>query len=220
MEETNSAHKLFNENDTIKIDIPYSKEEILNKIPEGYERIKQSFPKLNYYPKSIKSSFYSTALTYMGFSGYLNPFTNEAQVDILIPKFKLPTTGSHEVAHQLGFAAENEANFIGGIVAMNHPDPYFQYSGKAFALQHCLYELFRRDPETFEIKKASINKGVLKNYQEVQDFWMSYQNPLEPLFAKTYDTFLKVNNQAKGMESYSYVVALFVNYFEDLSTQP
>ena len=49
----------------------------------------------------------------MGFSGYLNPFTNEAQVDILIPKYQLPTTASHEVAHQLGYAAENEANFIG-----------------------------------------------------------------------------------------------------------
>ena len=218
--ETNSAYNLLNDNDTLKIDIPYSKKEILSKIPEGYERIKQTFPKLDYHPKSIKPSIYSTALTYMGFSGYLNPFTNEAQVDILIPKFKLPTTGSHEVAHQLGFAAENEANFIGGIVAMKHPDLYFQYSGKAFALQHCLFELFRRDPEIFEIKKASINKGVLKNYEEVQDFWMSYQNPLEPFFAKTYDTFLKVNNQAKGMESYSYVVALFVNYFEAISTKP
>jgi len=44
---------------------------------------------------------------------------------------------------------------------------------------------------------------------------MSYQNPLEPLFKKGFDTFLKANNQAKGIESYSYAVALFVNYFED-----
>ncbi|WP_411768288.1 DUF3810 domain-containing protein [Winogradskyella sp. A3E31] len=212
--EANEAHSKLNPIDSLKIEFPYSKAEIIDKIPQGYVELQKTFPELKYNPASIKSSIYSTPLTYMGFSGYLNPFTNEAQVDVLIPKYKLATTGSHEVAHQLGFAAENEANFIGGLAAMHNPDPYMEYSGKAFALRHCLYELYRRDPEAYEQKKTLLYKGVLKNYQEVQDFWMAYQNPLEPIFASTYDTFLKANNQAKGMESYSYVVALFVNYFE------
>ncbi|MDO1501142.1 DUF3810 domain-containing protein [Winogradskyella maritima] len=212
--EANTAHSRLSKVDSLKIEFPYSKYEILDKVPDGYVQLHKEFPKLNYQPHSIKTSMYSTMLTYMGFSGYLNPFTNEAQVDILIPKFKLPTTGSHEVAHQLGFAAENEANFIGGLAAINNPDPYFQYSGRAFALRHCLYDLFKRDQNLYEAKLETINKGILTNYQEVRDFWMSYQNPLEPAFKTTYDSFLKANNQSKGMESYSYVVALFVNYFQ------
>lgn len=202
------------DNDSIKVVIPYSKNEVLKMIPEGYDQLSQVFPYLAYQPRSVKRSIYSIPLTYMGFSGYLNPFTNEAQIDGLIPTFKFPTTGSHEVAHQLGYAAENEANFIGSMAAMHHPDNFFNYSGYAFALRHCLHETYRRDPELYENLKSEVHIGVLKNYQEVRDFWNGYQNPTEPLFKATYNNFLKSNNQAAGMDSYSYVVALLVNYYK------
>lgn len=39
----------------------------------------------------------------MGYGGYLNPFTNEAQVNGITPKFRLPTVSGHEVGHQLGY---------------------------------------------------------------------------------------------------------------------
>ncbi|MGG5486742.1 DUF3810 domain-containing protein [Gaetbulibacter sp. PBL-D1] len=211
----NTVHIAITNNDTIKVDMPYSKTELLQKVPKGYDKLSKKFPHLAYQPKSVKRSIYSLPLTYMGFSGYLNPFTNEAQIDGLIPTFKYPTTASHEVAHQLGYAAENEANFIGSMAAMHHDDIYFKYSGYAFALRHCLHEIYRRDPKQYETLVAKVNKGILKNYQEVRDFWDSYQNPTEPLFKSTYDTFLKANNQIDGMESYSYVVALLVNYFEN-----
>ena len=97
----------------------------------------------------------------MGFSGYLNPITNEAQVDGLIPEFKFPTTASHEAAHQIGYAAENEANFIGFLAASHHPDTYFRYSGYAFGLRHCLAELYRREPEMYSDLISTLN--YLKN---------------------------------------------------------
>lgn len=210
---TNNIHLSITNNDSVKVIMPYSKTELLKKVPEGYDHLAEQFPYLAYSPRSIKRSLYSIPLTYMGFSGYLNPFTNEAQIDGLIPTYKYPTTGSHEVAHQLGYAAENEANFIGSMAAMKHPDVYFKYSGHAFALRHCLGELFKRDPETYKELVETINKGILKNYQEVREFWDAYQNPTEPLFKSTYSNFLKANNQSGGMESYSYVVALLVNYY-------
>ncbi len=210
---TNAIHLSITNTDSAKVIMPYSKTELLKKVPEGYDHLAEQFPHLAYSPRSIKRSLYSVPLTYMGFSGYLNPFTNEAQIDGLIPTYKYPTTGSHEVAHQLGYAAENEANFIGSMAAMKHPDVYFKYSGHAFALRHCLGELFKRDPETYNLLVETVNKGILKNYQEVREFWDAYENPTEPLFKTTYNSFLKANNQSGGMESYSYVVALLVNYY-------
>lgn len=209
---TNTLQLELSENDSTKVVMPYSKSEVLKMVPDGYLELSKEFEYLSYEPRSIKRSLYSLPLTYMGFSGYLNPFTNEAQVDGLIPTFKFPTTGSHEVAHQLGYAAENEANFIGSLAATHHPDIYFNYSGFAFSLRHCLSELYKRDKDTYEALLKTVHKGVLYNYQEVRAFWDGYQNPTEPLFKTTYDTFLKSNNQAAGMESYSYVVALLVNY--------
>ena len=36
----------------------------------------------------------------MGFGGYANPFTHEAQVNTLQPKLNIITTACHEIAHQ------------------------------------------------------------------------------------------------------------------------
>lgn len=212
---SNTIHSSISENDSLKVTMPYTKSELLVKSTEGYTALKVIFPALNPAPKSVKRSLYSLPLTYMGFSGYLNPFTNEAQIDGLIPLHKFPSTSCHEQGHQIGYAAENETNFIGSLAAMKNDDPYLKYSGYIFALKHCLLELARRDQDTFEEKKEAINSGILLNYQEESNFWKSYQNPLEPIFKTTFDTFLKANQQTQGIKSYSYVVALLVNYLEN-----
>ncbi|MBO6880431.1 DUF3810 domain-containing protein [Winogradskyella sp.] len=215
IDKSNTIHSQLAINDSTKVEMPFSKREAFDKVPNGYEKLSEEYPHLYYEPKSIKKSIYSTALTYMGFSGYLNPFTNEAQVNGLVPTYKFPTTSCHEAAHQLGFAAENEANFIGSLAAIHNDDIHFKYSGYTFALRYCLVEIFRREKDLYYEILSTVNKGILKNYQEVESFWKSYENPLEPLFADTYDSFLKANNQSAGMKSYSYVVALLVNYYGD-----
>jgi hypothetical protein len=214
IDKSNTIFVEIKQSDTTKIDLPYSKPEILKLAPLGYENLKETFPHLEYHPKSVKKSLYSYPLTYMGFSGYLNPFTNEAQVDGVIPVYLFPTTTSHEIAHQLGYAAENEANFIGCLATINHDDIYFKYSGYTFALRFCLNEVYNRDKELFDDLLKTVNPGILDNYKEAREFWEAYDNPLEPFFKGFYSHFLKANNQIKGMESYSYVVALLVNYFE------
>lgn len=212
---SNEVHLSITGNDSAKVVIPYGKNELLDRTLEGYDQIQDVFPELEYQRVSLKRSLYSIPLSYMGFNGYLNPWTNEAQVNTVIMPFRIPTTASHEVGHQLGFAAENEANFIACLVTMNHPDAYFRYSGYTYALSHCLSELFRRDPEAADKLLKEINYGVRLNYQEVEDFWLAHENPFEPIFMYSYNNYLKANNQAAGMKSYSYVVALLVNYFKD-----
>ena len=214
IKKSNTLHFEITKNDTIKADIPFSKGDIFKMVPTGYTNLKKSFPHLAYTPKSLKKSLYSYPLTYMGFSGYLNPLTNEAQVDGLIPVYKFPTTSAHEIAHQLGYAAENEANFIGFLAITSHDNIYFRYTGYTFALRFCLNEIYRRDEALYESIAESVNTGILKNYKEVREFWEAHKNPAEPLFKSFYGNFLKANKQSKGMKSYNYVVALIVNYFE------
>ena len=212
---SNEIHFSITGDDSLKVAIPYSKNELFEHTVDGYMNIQDVFPELKYQRVSLKRSLYSIPLSYMGFNGYLNPWTNEAQVNTVIMPFRIPTTATHEVGHQLGFAAENEANFIACLVTMNHSDAYFRYSGYTYALSHCLSELFRRDPATAERLLEEINFGIRLNFQEVEDFWLAHQNPFEPIFMATYSNYLKANNQAAGMKSYSYVVALLVNYFKD-----
>ncbi|WP_422105264.1 DUF3810 domain-containing protein [Winogradskyella sp.] len=215
IEKSNDIHIKIAANDSAKVIMPFTKSEVFDNMQNGYDKLAQDYEEFKYHPSSIKKSIYSLPLTYMGFSGYINPFTNEAQVDGLIPTYKFPTTACHEAAHQIGYAAENEANFIGCLAAIYNEDDYFKYSGYTFGLRYCLNELFRRDEALYRDMLKTVNKGILKNYAEVREFWQSYENPIEPLFETTFDTFLKANNQADGMKSYSYVVALLVNYYKD-----
>jgi len=210
----NTIHLSITNNDSIKIEIPFSKSELLKMSNNGYKNLAKIYPQFKQEPSSIKLSLYSLPLTYMGFSGYLNPLTNEAQIDGLIPRHQYPTTICHEKAHQLGYAAENEANFVGFLASINNDDIYFKYAGYIFALRYCLNEVYKRDKDLYQSLNATINKGILKNYQESYEFSLSFQNPLEPIFEASYNKFLKANNQDKGIESYSYAVALFVNYIK------
>lgn len=212
---SNAIHFGITHNDSLKVEMPYTKKELLNRTIGGYDALVEKYPHLNYNPRSVKLSIYSLPLTYMGYSGYFNPFTNEAQIDGLIPLYQFPTTASHEVAHQIGYAAENETNFIGCLAAIHNEDVYFKYSGYIFALRHCLNEIYKRDEGQYEILIKRVNRGIIENYIESQVFLIKYQNPLEPIFKIIYNTFLKANNQEKGIESYNYAVALFVNYFND-----
>ena len=217
IDQTNRLHLQLVENDTLKVIMPYTKKELIAVSNEGFTNLDQIDPSFAFDQQSSKRSLYSIPLTYMGFSGYLNPFTNEAHIDGIIPLYQYPFTICHEQAHQLGYAAENEANFIGFLGTLINNDQYVQYSGLAAGLRYCLNEVYRRDEESFKSLRKKVNKGILKNYQESYDFWEQYKNPFEPLFKKVYSNYLKVNNQDKGIESYSYVVALIVNYYQDRS---
>lgn len=211
---SNVIHRIITSDPDQMVLMPYSKSELLSLTPNGFEQLSKEYPHLSYTTSSLKRSLYSVPLTYMGFSGYLNPFTNEAHIDGLIPTYKYPTTASHEIAHQLGYAAENEANFIGALAAIKHENIYFNYSGYTFALQHCLNEVYKRDPSAYQALILKMHIGILKNYEEAREFWEAYNNPLEPFFKETYSGYLKANHQSDGIESYNYVVALLVNYYE------
>ncbi|MFT7072433.1 DUF3810 domain-containing protein [Patiriisocius sp. Uisw_017] len=215
IKKSNDMHRALGYADSVKIDLPYSQKEMFASTANGYGNLKEKFPHLSISPQSTKKSMWSLGLTYMGYSGYLNPFSGEAQVNGLIKTYKFPVVSCHEQAHQLGYAKENEANFIATLATINNDDPYIQYSGYIFALRYCVNEISRREPETYREILKTINPGILKSYKEMRDFWNSYDNPFE-VFSKTfYNLFLKANNQPKGMKTYSYMVALVVNYFED-----
>jgi len=214
IEKSNTLHRKLGYADSIKVELPYSKKQLLKKSIQGYQNLEKEYPNLAYSPKSIKKSSWSLALTYMGYSGYFNPLTNEAQVNNLIKTHRFPIVSCHEQAHQIGYAAENEANFIATLATLHNNDSYIVYTGYIFALRHCISEIARRNKEKYNSLLSTINFGILKNYKETNDFWREYKNPFESVSKVFWDQFLKANNQTKGIRSYSYMVALIVNYFE------
>lgn len=211
---TNSLQLKITGDTTQMVRVPYDRNEIFDKTVNGYENLQMQLPFLEYDHRSLKKSTFSTLISYLGIGGYLNPFTNEAQVNALTPVFRFPVVSGHEVGHQVGYSKENETNFIGYLVTMKNEDIYFQYSASAYALSHCLSAIRRVDEQKFQELYAKINLGVQENYRELYEFNLKYANPFEPIFKSIFDTFLKANQQQDGVQSYSKIVALMVGYHE------
>lgn len=212
---TNEAHFKVTGDTAQMVHIPYPKKEIFKITIDGYRSLEKELPIFTYHSPSIKTSLFSTPLTFMGYGGYLNPFTNEAQANARLPNFRFPIISGHEIGHQLGYSAENETNFIGYLVTVKNKDPYFRYAAYAYALSYCLSDLANRDRQLFDNAYEKIHPGVIANYKELSDFWKAHQNPLEPMFKSIFNSFLKANNQTKGIKSYNAVVSLLVNYYQE-----
>jgi hypothetical protein len=211
---TNAIQSQITKNDSLKVVFPYSQDQVFKMNQNGYKNLSREYDFFTYSHLSIKKSLFSLPLTYMGFGGYLNPFTNEAQVNYLGPMYSFPMTTNHEMAHQMGYASESECNFIGFLSSIKNDNLYFQYSGYTMALRYCLGNWQVRNEETLKQLLKTVHPGILKNYRESEDFWEQYQTPIEIGFHAFYDRFLKINQQKDGMDSYSKFVNLMVNYYK------
>lgn len=211
----NETQIQITKSDTLKVRNPYSQEEMYKMARVGYDNLSNTFPQFKYKFGTAKSSMMSLIQSYNGTSGYLNPLTGEANVNSRIPKTSYPTTICHEMSHQLGFAAENEANFIGFLAALYNEDIYFKYAAYRMAARYTIFDLYKRDPALYKELYKTLNKGILKDFKDSSEFWNQYKNPLEPLIKKGYNAYLKSNKQAGGIDSYNYVVDLLINYYKD-----
>jgi hypothetical protein len=212
---TNAIQFQITKNPNAEIVFPYSQEQVFQMNIEGYTTLSQEHSFFQYSDLSGKKSLFSLPLTYMGFGGYLNPFTNEAQVNYLMPMYHSPTTSCHEMAHQMGYASESECNFIGFMASIKNNDLYFKYSGYSFALRYCLANWQVRNEVVYEQLIQTVYPGILKNYEESDAFWKAYETPIETGFHLFYDSFLKWNQQKDGIEGYSKFVNLLVNYYKN-----
>lgn len=219
VQKTNTLHDQLSNNLDQAVAVPYTINDLLNKTPEGFEVLAKKYPFLAYKQTALKKSLIATPLSYTGYAGYLNPFSLEAQVNQKIPLYRLPLVASHEVGHQLGYASERDTNFIGYLAALKHPDPYFKYAATSLALSYCLRDLNREDPLAYRDLLGEIRPGVLKNYQASNDFWKAYENPLSPYFERIFNSFLKMNQQTAGVQSYGQIVQLLLAYHHEYPLQ-
>ena len=212
---TNEIHLQITHNPKQKVSSHYTQEQLFDKSLNGYQLLAKKHPYFTYEEASIKKSLFSLPLSYMGFAGYLNPFTNESQVNDKLPLYTFPNVICHEMAHQMGYASESECNFIGFLACINNEDLHFQYSAYTVALRYCLENIYLKNETEFERLKEKIHQGVLENFKESEKFWEQYDTIIDKGFHAFYDQFLKSNEQQDGLESYSKFVDLLINFYRE-----
>ncbi|QHS60145.1 DUF3810 domain-containing protein [Chitinophaga agri] len=187
---------------------------MFTKAVKAYDVAVQKWPVLRYKHTCIKPSLYGHWINYMGVGGYLNPFTGEAHVNVTTPGFLQPFTICHEVAHQLGYAPEEEANFVGYLVAGNSPDPQFRYAANFEMFMYSVRQLRRQDTTLAGEMWRKAVPGIRADMRQIRDFYDRYSSPVDDYTTMIYDQYLKANNQEKGIRSYSEVVGWLIAYFK------
>lgn len=190
------------------------KKELIRNAEKCYDEVQKIYPFLQYKNVSVKSSFYSSLGNYLGFTGYYNPFTGEAQINTTVPKFLQPYIATHEMAHQLGYAKENAANFVGYLAAINSKDTLFHYSTYFDLFMYADREVFYFDSVSSRLALQQLIPEVKDDIRELRKFNETHESFLEPAITWMYGHYLKLNKQPQGIHTYNAVVGMLIAYYK------
>ena len=191
-----------------------SKKMLIRKAQKSYEEAQKLYPFLEYKNLSAKPSLYGTPGDYLGFTGYYNPFTGEAQINTTVPEFLQPYIATHEMAHQLGYAKENAANFVGYLAAVNSHDTLFHYSTYFDLFIYANREVYYFDSLSSRLALQQLVPEVKEDIRELRKFNEAHQSLLEPAITWIYGNYLKLNKQPQGMHTYNAVVGMLIAYYK------
>jgi hypothetical protein len=190
-------------------------EQVVANVQHAYQILAKEYPRLNLPHQSIKKAIFPSLGDYIGFLAFYQPITGEAILRSDLPILTQPYTIAHEMAHQLGYASETEANFIAFVVASEANEPYLKYSMllQMFSYAQDAQLLLIAGTKGFnawkgqiEKNKALLNPAVLKDRAVIRAFFAARADKQIQASNELYDQFLKWNQQAAGLDSYADVL--------------
>jgi hypothetical protein len=136
-----------------------------------------------------------------GTSGFTNPFTLETQLAPDLLWFERPFSQAHEWSHVASFNREDEANYIAALTCLRDPDPIAQYSG---ALEVFLYL-----PALSNYPHSMFGPLVWQDFAAIRKRNSHFVNLSLSRFSwRVYNSYLKSNHVASGVQNYDEVTRL------------
>jgi hypothetical protein len=189
----------------------YTLPELKNGAVDAYAKLARQNVFFSYRQPAVKKVLNTWLITKIGLEGYYSPLSGEANINMRIPATSLPFVTCHEIAHQLGVGREDEANLVGYLVSTSSTDLNFQYSGYYAVLKNVLFEIRFKAPEAYEATVKKLNRQTVADFKRDRQFWMHYNSDMYMYMDVALDSFLKLNNQDKGIDSYQDIVIWLFN---------
>jgi energy-coupling factor transporter transmembrane protein EcfT len=217
MEELNKTRQILSDSVIEKTEV----DQVFRNSILNYRLVKNKFPQLHLEKPILKEAAFPSWGDYLGYLAFYQPITGEAIVRTDVPLLTLPYTSCHELAHQMGYASEAEANFIAFVVATESSDALLRYSMLLQMFTYCQSEHlgFIAKTGNFEKWKTIVNRNkamldpkVIGDRKKIKDFFIQRQHLLLPASTSLYDQFLQWNKQAKGIKSYDEVLLWVLAY--------
>ena len=191
------------------------REEILASSVHAYDAITETFPFLAFEDPGVKPMAFSRLMSALDFTGFYSSFTGESNVNVDSPACMLPSTIAHELAHQRGFASEQECNFLAVLASTTCPDPAYRYSGWLIGYMYLGNALYSQDPEGYWAIRETLPEEAQLDLAYNNAYWAQFRDtPVQKASNKVYDGILKSYGDERGIQSYGTVVDLLVAYYK------
>jgi len=191
------------------------REEILENSVRAYDGVTEYFPFLAFDDPGVKPMAFSRLMSALDFTGFYSSFTGESNVNVDSPACMLPSTVAHELAHQRGFASEQECNFLAVLASTTCADPAYQYSGWLIGYVYLGNALYSQDPEGYRAIRETLPEEARLDLAYNNAYWAQFQDtPVQKASSKVYDGILKSYGDERGVQSYGAVVDLLVAYYK------
>jgi hypothetical protein len=185
----------------------------LTRANEGFRSAAAEFETLgDFEPGRPKPVLSSKLMSYAGITGIYFPITAEANINTDVTDAEIPFTICHELSHQLGYAREDEANFIAWITCAYSPFEDYRYSGAVMALINLLNSLQSRDAAAWGRIRGMCSPAVNRDLNAMGQYWRLYEGPVSEISETINDSFLRANRQDDGVQSYGRMVDLVIAY--------
>lgn len=182
---------------------------------KAYDLMERKNSLFRYSNPCLKAVLSPWMISKAGIEGYYAPLTGEANMNMNLPDFVKPYVSCHEIAHQLGISYEDEANLLGYLTASNSPDVNYRYSANYEMLRYILFEIRMKSPDDYKVLHDKLSAGVLADFKTEKEFWRKYNGDMFGYLDTAFDSFLKLNNQKKGIDSYQDIVIWLWNIHKD-----
>lgn len=218
-DKANELRKYVNENEQGVMILPSGKQDALKRAYKGYENAAKIYPEFKGIYARPKGVLLSEVMSYLNIEGIYSTYTGEANVNTSINDASFPFTACHEMAHQRGFSREDEANYIAYIACKNHPDKDFQYSGMLSALIYTGNALYQYNPDSYWKIRNNYSEGVNRDLDAITRYWKKYETSVKDFSNSVNDSYLKINRQEDGVNSYGRMVDLLIAEYKKSAKQ-
>ena len=175
---------------------------------KAYANLKALHPSLREPPGVPRRPLASPLLTASWITGIYSPFTAEAHINSEIPSMQLGFVTCHELAHSLGFAREDEANFLAYMACKNSKEPALRYSGALAVWGYLARALSVAHPTRLIGIAERLGPPVVRDLTSMQAFWERERTEFTAFATEINDNYLKSQGQTKGVATYGLALDL------------
>lgn len=181
---------------------------------DGYQVLAETYGCFDGSAVRVKRLAAAKLYSYFGTTGIFCPFTGESSVNPDTFEASIPFTMCHEIAHRMGFPAEDDSNFCAYLACMASDSVEFRYSGAYSAFIYCYNALYavNRDRASEIWNRAS--EQVRADCRAATSHYDQYEGKVQEAAQKVNDVYLKAFQEDAGVQSYGDVADYLIAWYQ------